>query len=103
MRRGLARRRAWGRDDARRGRSRLFTESTRKAIWRASSTRENRRGATIDMALFDPQLAMLDKQASNAWVTHGPGRRGRGIQISCPISRSRGRIKRSYRGGTTGS
>ena len=36
-------------------------------------------GATIDMALFDTQLAMLANQASNAIVSgHDPGRQGAG-------------------------
>lgn len=46
------------------------------ALVRRQSTGE---GATIDMALFDTQLAMLANQASNALVSgHDPGRQGVG-------------------------
>jgi formyl-CoA transferase len=46
------------------------------ALYRRAETGE---GATIDMALFDTQLAMLANQASNAMVSgRDPGRQGAG-------------------------
>ena len=46
------------------------------ALYRRAATGE---GATIDMALFDTQLAMLANQASNALVSgRDPGRQGAG-------------------------
>ena len=72
------------------------------ALHRRDATGE---GATIDMALFDTQLAMLANQASNAIVSgHDPGRQGVGTPISCPISRLKRAISRSSsRSGMTGN
>ena len=55
----------------------MYTASTiLAALYRREQTGE---GATIDMALFDAQLAMLANQASNALVSgNDPGRQGAG-------------------------